>query len=108
MSRLGRIGACSSSEPLPANTSAPPGPNRLSSPAVTAHTVIAHSGHAFHLKRFMSPLPPTAGAAISLTLTGHTHTVTLSQTELTQISTGTRVQKTSSNDNAHTHTVTFN
>ena len=53
----------------------------------------------------------TAGQAITLTLLGaatHTHTVALSQAELTQISGGTRVQKTSSTDNTHTHTVTFN
>ena len=53
----------------------------------------------------------TAGQAITLTLLGaatHTHTVALSQAELTQISGGTRVQKTSTTDNAHTHTVTFN
>ena len=53
----------------------------------------------------------TAGNAITLTLTGqttHIHTVALSQAELTQISGGTRVQKTSTTDNAHMHTVTFN
>jgi hypothetical protein len=53
----------------------------------------------------------TAGNAITLTLTGqttHIHTVALSQAELTQISGGTRVQKTSTTDNAHSHTVTFN
>ena len=53
----------------------------------------------------------TAGNAISVTLTGqttHTHTVALSQAELTQISGGTRVQKTSTTDSAHSHTVTFN
>jgi hypothetical protein len=53
----------------------------------------------------------TAGNAITLTLTGqttHTHTVALTQAELTQISGGTRVQKTSTTDNAHSHTVTFN
>jgi ABC-type glycerol-3-phosphate transport system substrate-binding protein len=53
----------------------------------------------------------TAGNAITITLTNvgnHIHTVALSQAELTQISGGTRVQKTSSSDNAHTHTVTFN
>jgi hypothetical protein len=52
----------------------------------------------------------TAGQAVMLTLTGttHTHTVGLTQGELSQVSAGTRVQKTSSNDNAHTHTVTFN
>ncbi len=53
----------------------------------------------------------TAGSAITLTLTGAstpTHTVALSQADLTQISGGTRVQKTSSNDNTHTHAVTFN
>jgi hypothetical protein len=53
----------------------------------------------------------TAGSPITLTLTNvgnHIHTVALSQAELTQISAGTRVQKTSSSDNAHTHTVTFN
>ncbi len=53
----------------------------------------------------------TGGNAITLTLMGqttHTHTVALSQAELTQISGGTRVQKTSTTDNAHSHTVTFN
>jgi len=53
----------------------------------------------------------SAGNAITVTLTGqatHTNTVALSQAELTQISGGTRVQKTSTTDNAHSHTVTFN
>ncbi len=73
-------------------------------------TVSTDAGHT-HTGATITAAQFTAGNAITLTLTGaatHTHTVALSQAELTQISAGTRVQKTSSLDNAHTHTVTFN
>jgi hypothetical protein len=68
-------------------------------------TVSTDAGHS-HTGAVITAAQLTAGNAITLTLTGqttHTHTVTLSQAELTQISGGTRVQKTST-----THTVTFN
>ena len=72
--------------------------------------VSTDAGHT-HTGAVVTAAQFTAGNAITLMLTGattHTHTVALSQAELTQISAGTRVQKTSSNDNAHTHSVTFN
>ena len=72
-------------------------------------TVSTDAGHS-HTGAVVTAAQFAAGNAITLTLTGsgHTHTATLSQPELTQISAGTRVQKTSSTDNAHMHTVTFN
>jgi hypothetical protein len=73
-------------------------------------TVSTDAGHT-HTGAVVTSAQLTAGNAITLTLStvqGHSHTVALSQADLTQISGGTRVQKTTSNDNAHTHTVTFN
>ena len=73
-------------------------------------TVSTDAGHT-HTGAVVTAAQLTAGNAITLTLStvsGHSHTVDLSQADLSQISGGTRVQKTSSNNNAHTHTVTFN
>jgi len=86
-------------------------PTTNPTPATTdkSATVSTDAGHTHTAVVTAAQL--TAGNAISVTLTGaatHTHTVALSQAELTQISGGTRVQKTSTTDNAHSHTVTFN
>ena len=81
-----------------------------SPPSDKTGAVTTDAGHS-HTGAVITGAQFTAGNAITLTLTGattHTHTVSLSQAELTQISAGTRVQKTSSFDNAHSHTVTFN
>ena len=87
-------------------------PPSAPSPTLTdkTGTVSTDAGHS-HTGAVVTAAQLTAGNAITLTLTGaatHTHTASLSQAELTQISAGTRVQKTSSTDNTHSHTVTFN
>ena len=80
-------------------------------PATDKTGVVSTDANHTHTGSTITAAQFTAGNAITLTLTGvatHTHTVSLSQAELTQISGGTRVQKTSTTDNGHQHTVTFN
>ena len=92
------------------NNNATPAPTPTPPPATDKNaTVSTDAGHTHQAVVTAAQL--TAGNAITVTLTGaatHTHTAALSQAELSQISAGTRVQKTSSVDNAHSHTVTFN
>ena len=86
-----------------------PGPSPQ--PSDRTATVSTEAGHT-HTGATVTAAQLAAGNAITLTLaagtTGHTHSVELSQGELSQISAGSRVQKTSTNSSAHTHTVTFN
>jgi hypothetical protein len=100
------ITGCGGDDNVPVNVM--PNPTPTPSGGKTG-TVSTEAGHT-HTGADITAAQLTAGNAISLTLvgSGHTHTVALSQTELSQISAGTRVQKTSSTDNAHAHTVTFN